>query len=263
MLADTHAPLLAVDRTGPIATLTLNRPASRNALSLAMLDALIAATDELGADQAVRVVVLAGAGPAFCAGHDLKEIRANPDPEFRRTLFHRCADAMLALTRLPQPVIARVHGMATAAGCQLVATADLAVASTVARFATPGVSIGLFCSTPMVALTRAIGPRAAAEMLYTGAAIDAETARAVGLVNRVVAESALDDAVATLAQSIASRSRLTLALGKRAYWHQRDLPLEAAYRYAADQMAENLQSCDAGEGIDAFLTRRDPVWQDR
>jgi enoyl-CoA hydratase/carnithine racemase len=243
-----------------IATLTLNRPAARNALSVALMTELEAALAAIDADPAIHVVVLAGAGPAFCAGHDLREMRADPRREIHAALFEQCSRLMLKLQALRQPVIARVHGIATAAGCQLVATCDLAVAADTARFATPGVNIGLFCSTPMVALTRSIGRKAAMEMLLTGEMIDAATAKTLGLVNRVVPEAELDAAVAALAHQIAAKSPLTLSIGKRAFYDQADLPVAAAYAHAAAVMTANMQARDAAEGIDAFLAKRQPAW---
>ncbi|MGH7042550.1 MAG: enoyl-CoA hydratase [Acetobacteraceae bacterium] len=251
--------LLRADRDG-VAHLTLNRPAARNALSLALMAAL---TDELGRlaeDRSVKVVVLGGAGPAFCAGHDLREMRARPDRAAYEETFAACSRLMLAIVRLPKPVIARVHGIATAAGCQLVATCDLAVAAETARFATPGVNIGLFCSTPMVALTRAVGRKAAMEMLLTGELIRAARAREIGLVNRVVPEAALDEEVARLAGTIAAKSPLTLAIGKEAFYRQAEMPLADAYAYASEVMTRNMLARDAAEGIDAFLGKRAPVW---
>lgn len=251
--------LLREDRDG-VAWLTMNRPAQRNALSLDLMAAMQAALDAIAADKTVRVVVIGGAGPAFCAGHDLRDVRANPNRAYYENLFAQCSRLMLRLNSLPQPVIARVHGVATASGCQLVATCDLAVAAESARFATPGVNIGLFCSTPMVALTRAIGRKAAMEFLLTGDLVPAAEARALGLVNRVVPDAALDDAVMALAQQIATKSPLTVKIGKEAFYHQADMALEAAYAYAAEIMTRNMLAHDAEEGIDAFLQKRPPVW---
>ena len=238
---------------GGVATLTLNRPDARNALSRALIDDMIRALEAIKNDKSIKVVVLAGAGTAFCAGHDLKELRANTDPRWTRELFDACGAMMLAMTRLPQPVIARVHGIATAAGCQLVATADLAVAASTASFATPGVNIGLFCSTPMVALSRNVGRKKAMEMLLIGkplAAADAETA---GLINMAVAPDKLDETVYGLAQVIACKSAKVLAIGKRAFYEQIELGLADSYTYAGAVMAKNMLEKDAGEGIDAFL----------
>lgn len=262
-MADHDEPLVLRADDGPVATLTLNRPAARNALSAAMLDALHLELAAIDADRSVHVVVLAGAGPAFCSGHDLREIRTEPDPAFRERLFDRCSEVMIQLTRLRQPVIAKVHGVATAAGCQLVATCDLAVAGASARFATPGVNIGLFCSTPMVALTRSVAPKHAMELLLTGDLVSADEAARIGLVNRVVADDDLDDAVSELAGAIAAKSPLTVAIGKEAFWRQRDLPLEDAYTHASDVMVRNLATADAAEGVAAFLDKRRPIWEGR
>ena len=252
--------LLREDRDG-IARLTLNRPEARNALSVALMDALSAALAAIADDATVKVVVLAASGPAFCAGHDLKEVRGDSRRETMAALFRQCSDLMLQITRLPKPVIAEVHAMATAAGCQLVATCDLAVAAEGARFATPGVNIGLFCSTPMVALTRAVGAKASMEMLLTGEPVDAATARALGLVNRVVPADGLRAAVDGLAGAIAAKSPHVLAIGKEAFYRQRDLPLADAYAYASEVMTQNMMAADAAEGIDAFVTKRKPAWK--
>jgi enoyl-CoA hydratase/carnithine racemase len=246
--------------TDGVAWLTLNRPTARNALSLALMQALDDALLAIAEDPAVRVVVIAGAGPAFCAGHDLREIRTNPSRQAYEQVFALCSRLMQRIVQLPKPVIARVHGVATAAGCQLVATADLAVAADSARFATPGVNIGLFCSTPMVALTRAVGRKQAMEMLLTGEMVDAHRAQAIGLVNRVVPEAELDEAVMTLATGIAAKSPLTVAIGKEAFYRQAELGLTQAYDYAAEVMTRNMLARDAAEGIDAFLQKRAPVW---
>ena len=254
------APLLLEERRGAVAWLTLNRPQARNALSRGLMTALEAALDRVAADSAVKAVVIAGAGPAFCAGHDLREIRAEPDRAAYAALFEQCSRLMTRLVRLPKPVIARVHGVATAAGCQLVASADLAVAAESARFATPGVNIGLFCSTPMVALSRAVGRKQAMEMLLTGDLVDAARAREIGLINRVVPDAALDEAVTELAEQIAGKSPLTLALGKEAFYRQAELDLDAAYAYASEVMTRNMLAHDAEEGIDAFLAKRPPRW---
>ena len=245
---------------GRVATLTLGRPAARNALSMAVLDALAAHLADVEADPSVHVVVLAGEGPAFSAGHDLREIVAHPDEAYRRQLFARCSGVMLALTRLRQPVIAKVHGVATAAGCQLVATCDLAVAGASARFATPGVDIGLFCTTPMVALTRSVGSKAAMEMLLTGELVDAAHAQRIGLVNRVVPDGELDAAVDELADQIAAKPPTTVALGKAAFSRLRSLSLDEAYAHASETMACNLEMDEAAEGIAAFLEKRPPRW---
>jgi enoyl-CoA hydratase/carnithine racemase len=257
--AAASSDLLRSDRHG-VAWLTLNRPQARNALSLSLMAALDAELAAIADDPAIHVVVIAGAGPAFCAGHDLREMRARPEREAYGETFGLCSRLMQHIVRLPKPVIARVHGIATAAGCQLVATCDLAVAADTACFATPGVDIGLFCSTPMVALTRAIGRKAAMEMLLSGERIDAAKAQAFGLVNRVVPEAGLDAAVTALAEMIAGKSPLTVAIGKEAFYRQAEMPLADAYAYAAEVMTRNMLARDAGEGIDAFLQKRPPVW---
>ncbi len=253
--------LLRHDEAG-VAWLTLNRPAARNALSVALMAALGDALAAIEADDSVRVVVIGAAGPAFCAGHDLREIRANPGRATMEALFAHCSALMTRIVRLPKPVIARVHGIATAAGCQLVASCDLAIAASDARFATPGVNIGLFCSTPMVALSRNVGRKAAMEMLLTGDTIDAARAREIGLVNRVVPPDELDGAVAALADKIAGKSALTLAIGKEAFYRQAEMDLDAAYASAAEAMTRNMMARDAAEGIDAFLAKRAPIWSD-
>jgi enoyl-CoA hydratase/carnithine racemase len=259
--ADTPV-LLRRDEDG-IATLTLNRPGARNALSAELMARLQGALEAIDDDAAIRVVVIAGAGPAFCAGHDLREIRANPGRAHYEAVFAQCSRLMQTIVRLRKPVIARVHGIATAAGCQLVATCDLAVAADTARFATPGVNIGLFCSTPMVALSRVVGRKAAMEMLLTGDLVGADEARALGLVNRVVTAADLEAETMRLAREIAGKSALTLAIGKEAFYRQAELPLAEAYAYAAETMTRNMLARDAEEGIDAFLDKRKPVWQDR
>jgi enoyl-CoA hydratase/carnithine racemase len=259
---ETEPVLLRRDEDG-IAVLTLNRPQARNALSVALMARLQDSLDAIAGDAAVRVVVIAGAGPAFCAGHDLREIRANPGRANYEALFSQCSRLMLAIMRLPKPVIARVHGVATAAGCQLVASCDLAVAAEDARFATPGVNIGLFCSTPMVALSRAVGRKPAMEMLLTGDLVDAARARKLGLVNRVVPAASLDEAVMRLGRQIAAKSAHVLAIGKEAFYRQAELGVAEAYDYAAEVMTRNMLARDAEEGLDAFIAKRPPVWQDR
>ena len=256
------APLLREDRGG-VATLVLNRPGRQNALSEALIEALQRAADALASDESVRVVVLAGSGPAFCAGHDLREMRARPELDAMRELFARCARMMRSLAALPQPVIARVHGVATAAGCQLVASCDLAVASERARFATSGIDVGLFCATPGVALSRNVSRKRAFEMLVTGEFIDAATALDWGLVNRVVPSEELDAAVAELAGTIASKSPVAVRAGKRLFAPQLEAGLEEAYALACETMAQNLLAEDALEGIDAFLAKRKPRWRGR
>ncbi len=247
---------------GVVARVTLSRPERRNALSMAMMRELVDAFDALAADSDTRVIVLAGDGPAFCAGHDLTEMRSR-DASFYRALFDQCTCLMETIQRIPQPVIARVHGIATAAGCQLVASCDLAICADSASFATPGVRIGLFCSTPMVALTRAIGRKRAMEMLLTGTPIDAPTACAWGLVNRVVPESDLDQAVEELAQRIVEASSFTVGLGKQAFYRQIDLDQHQAYAYAKEVMSLNALASDAQEGMCAFIEKRHPRWAGR
>lgn len=255
-----HALVQRSDDTG-VATLTLNRPAQYNALSEAMLGALQAELDKLAADKQTRVVVLAGAGKAFCAGHDLKEMRQHADKAYHQALFQQCSAVMLSMLRLPQPIIARVHGMATAAGCQLVATCDLAIASTAARFAVSGINVGLFCSTPAVALTRNLQRKQAMAMLMTGDFIDAEAACSKGLVNQVVAPEELDAAVQGLAGKILAKSGAAVATGKAMFYRQLELGISDAYDYTAEVMAGNMMQADAGEGIDAFIAKRRPVWR--
>ena len=256
------AELLRVTADGPVATLTMDRPRQRNALSLALMREMIGVLARLREERSARVVVLAGAGPAFCAGHDLSEMTGRSEDEYAE-IFATCGELMMAIHELPQPVIARVHGMATAAGCQLVAACDLAVASSDARFATPGVNIGLFCSTPMVEVARAVGRKRALELLLTGAPIDAATAAGWGLVNRVVAPEDLDGAVTELAGRIAAASALTVSMGKGAFYRQLDAPLADAYAFCAGVMTRNALAADAQEGIGAFLDKRAPVWSDR
>jgi len=254
-------PLLLRNDVDHVAFLTLNRPQARNALSQGMIDALQESFDAIAADRSVHVVVLAGSGPAFCAGHDLKEMRAAAFGQaYAEALFAACGRLMQRIVSLPQPVIARVHGIATAAGAQLVASCDLAIAADDTRFATPGVNIGLFCSTPMVALSRNLSHKHALQMLLTGDLIDAPTALRMGLVNDIVPTAGLDAAVAALAGKIASKSRHTLAVGKEAFYRQAELPLAEAYAYTQQVMVANLQAHDAQEGIVAFIDKRAPHW---
>jgi enoyl-CoA hydratase/carnithine racemase len=243
-----------------VVTLTLNRPARFNALDLALLDALQAGLDAVAADTAARAVVIAGAGPAFCAGHDLREMLANSSEAFIAQLFHRCSEVMLTIRRLPQPVIAKVHGIATAAGCQLVAACDLAVAADDARFATSGINLGLFCATPAVPLSRNIERKRAFEMLFTGQFIDAATALDWGLVNRVVPSAKLDMEIRTLADSLAAKPREVVASGKRLFYEQLDEPIEQAYARASACITRNMLGPDAQEGVRAFLEKRRPRW---
>jgi enoyl-CoA hydratase/carnithine racemase len=256
---DTAAPVL-VRADGPAARLTLNRPEQRNALSLELMAEATAALERLGRDEDVRAIVIEAAGPAFCAGHDLREMVGRDLPFYQR-LFDACSELMEAVHRVPQPVIARVHGIATAAGCQLVAACDLAVAAQEARFATPGVKIGLFCSTPMVPLSRAIGRKRALDMLLTGRPIDAATALEWGLVNRVVPDDSLDAEVDGLVEAIARSSPLTVGIGKEAFYAQIELDEHRAYDLTKAVMAMNARADDAQEGMCAFLAKRPPEWR--
>jgi len=259
----SEASLLRSDSDG-IARLTLNRPRQYNALSMDLMAELQAALDDIAADTSLRVVVIEGAGRGFCAGHDLKELRGRSgDRDFYGEVFRRCSRLMVSLTTLPQPVIAKVHGIATAAGCQLVASCDLAVADEAAQFGTPGVNIGLFCSTPMVALSRAVPRKQAMEMLLTGDMIDAATAVNYGLINRAVPAAALEDATQALAAKIVAKSPLTLKIGKEAFYRQVEYALVEAYAYTAQVMTTNMLARDAEEGIDAFIEKRKPEWQGR
>jgi enoyl-CoA hydratase/carnithine racemase len=252
-----------LERAGSFARLVMNRPERRNALSQSSMLEMLQALDEVADDATIRVLVIEGRGPAFSAGHDLAEMTANRDAGFYEELFSTCVRLMTRVHELPQPVIAKVHGVATAAGCQLVAACDLAVASATARFATPGVNIGLFCSTPMVPVARAIGPKRALEMLFTGEMIDAATALDWGLVNRVVPDEQLDTEVVAWVERIASASPYVLALGKRAFYAQDQLPEPAAYEVAQPVMVDNAQAEDAHEGMRAFLDKRAPQWRNR
>jgi enoyl-CoA hydratase/carnithine racemase len=262
------APMLLRETVGDVTVLTLNRPDARNSLSVAMLETLSEAFAAIAADRAVRAVVLAANGPAFSAGHDLKEFAARrADPDGGRAFFTRamtlCSAVMQQIVRLPQPVIAAVHGTATAAGCQLVATCDLAVASSEARFATPGVNIGLFCSTPMVALSRNVPRKHAMAMLLTGEPISGDDAVHIGLVNRVVAPGAERDEALALARKIAAKSAHVVKLGKEAFYIQLERDLAGAYDFAAKVMVENMMARDAEEGVAAFIEKRSPTWGDR
>jgi len=250
---------IVLEREGSTAVVTLNRPERRNALSLQMLQELTACFRGIGEDSGSRAVILRANGPAFSAGHDIAEMSGR-DGAFYRELFEACTVLMETLQSIPQPVIAQVHAMATAAGCQLVASCDLAVAAAEARFATPGVKIGLFCSTPMVALSRAVGARRAMEMLLTGEAISAEEALAAGLVNRVVPAGELGATTRALAAKIATSSPYVVAIGKAAFYRQLQMPQPLAYDYAQDVMAMNARAVDAQEGFQAFLQKRPPKW---
>jgi enoyl-CoA hydratase/carnithine racemase len=258
-------PLVLAADAGAVRTLTLNRAAARNALSQSLMAALQNALDAAAADRAVRVVVIAAEGPAFSSGHDLKEMtahRADADKgkAFFAALFAQCSRLMQTVVQHPKPVIAQVQGIATAAGCQLVASCDLAVASSAAKFATPGVNIGLFCSTPMVALSRNVARKHAMEMLLTGEMIEAEEARRIGLINRVVAPEALAEETAKLAALIATKPHGTLKIGKEAFYRQLEMGLAAAYDYASEVMTLNMLHAEAEEGIGAFVDKREPKW---
>jgi enoyl-CoA hydratase/carnithine racemase len=260
--------LLLREDVGPTVILTLNRPQARNSLSEAMLEALGGALTAIAHERAVRVVILAANGPAFSAGHDLKELNARRRDEDRGRAYFKhimglCSGVMQQIVHLPQPIIAAVGATATAAGCQLVASCDLAVASQAAKFATPGVNIGLFCSTPMVALSRNVSRKAAMEMLLTGDLISAERAAQIGLVNRVVAPGTERAEALKLAEKIAGKSTLTVKVGKEAFYRQAEMPLAEAYTYASEVMVENMLARDAEEGISAFIEKREPHWQDK
>jgi len=266
--AAAATPVLLREREDSIAILVLNRPQARNSLSEALLGELSAALTDIAADKTVRAVVLAANGPGFCAGHDLKELTARrSDADGGRAYFTKimtaCSAMMQQIVHLPKPVIAAVQGVASAAGCQLVASCDLAVASSDAKFATPGVDIGLFCSTPMVALSRNVSRKAAMEMLLTGDMVPAEDAARIGLVNRVTAPGAERAAAIALARQIASKSAHTVKIGKEGFYRQADMSLADAYRYVTQIMVENMMSADAEEGICAFIEKRDPTWQDK
>jgi len=263
-----QSPILLRETLGSIAVLTLNRPQARNSLSEGLIAELHAALKDIHDDKSVRAVVIAANGPAFSAGHDMKELTARrADADLGRSYFAQimtaCSTMMQAIVQLPKPVVAAVQGVATAAGCQLVASCDLAVASQAATFATPGVDIGLFCSTPMVALSRNVPRKQAMEMLLTGEPVSATTARDIGLVNRVVAAGAERDAAIELAERVALKSAYTVKLGKAAFYRQAEMSLADAYRYAAEVMTENMMARDAEEGIGAFIEKREPKWQDQ
>jgi enoyl-CoA hydratase/carnithine racemase len=258
---EVDAPYVLREDKDGIATLTLNRGDRLNPLSSAMLAALQAELDRLSDDDAVKVVVLASAGKHFCAGHDLREMRQHPEKRWQKALFDQCSRAMLSLIHLPQPVIARVQGVAVAAGCQLVSMCDLAVASDAAQFALPGIKSGLFCTTPGVGVARNIARKHALEMLLTGEAIDANTALAWGLVNRVVPPSRLEEETDQLARRILAHSGAVVTMGKQLFYEQIEKGLKAAYSFASEGMACNMMLADAGEGIDAFLAKRKPRWR--
>lgn len=245
-----------------VCTVILNRPTKRNALSITLIKELLDIFEDIARDATIRIVILAGAGPAFCSGHDLREIRQNQSEDFYRTLFDASSELMLKILTLPQPVIARVHGLASAAGCQLVATCDLAVAAESVTFDTPGVNIGLFCSTPMVPLSRSVGRKQAMKMLLSGEPVTAARALEMGLVSDVVPAEKLDEACEDLARLIATKSRQAIKIGKEAFYHQLELGIKEAYQYTGEVMIHNMSKYDAAEGIDAFLEKRYPKWQD-
>src|SRR5881398_1831954 len=267
-VAPTSPLILLREDVESIAILTLNRPEARNSLSEALLAALVDAFTAIAQEPSVRAVVLAANGSAFSAGHDLKELKSHRSDSDRglayfKYIMEMCSTVMQQIVNLPQPVAAAVQGIATAAGCQLVATCDLAVASATAKFATPGVHIGLFCSTPMVALSRNVPRKQAMEMLLTGEPVPATTARDIGLINRVVPAGTEREAAIALAQKVALKSAYTVKLGKEAFYRQIEMSLADAYRYAAEVMTENMMARDAEEGIGAFIENREPKWQDR
>lgn len=246
-----------------VATVTLNRPRQFNAMSEEVLTALQMTLDTIAADDAIRVVVLAAKGRAFCAGHDLKQMRANPSQDYYNELFDQCSRMMMTINKMPQPVIAKVQGLATAAGCQLVGACDLAVAVDTAVFATSGIRVGLFCSTPAVVVSRNLARKHAMEMLLTGEFIDAQTAVQYGLINRAVSAAELDEAVQWFVDAIVSKSAVAVSMGKEMFYKQIEMGMAEAYEYATTVMACNMMAEDAGEGIDAFMQKRPPQWQHR
>ena len=254
-------PLVIRENLGSVVKLTLNCPKQFNALSVDMLSAMQTELDSIAQDSSIRVVVIAANGKAFCAGHNLKEMRANPEKAFQRALFEQCSQMMLTINRMPQVVIAKVEGIATAAGCQLVADCDLAVASDNAKFATSGISVGLFCSTPAVAVSRNLSRKQAFEMLITGEFIDAHTALHQGLINRVASAEQLDTTLQSLIDSIIAKSSVALTTGKTMFYNQLDMALAEAYEYASEVMSCNMMADDVSEGIDAFIEKRPAVWK--
>jgi enoyl-CoA hydratase/carnithine racemase len=259
----TEEPLVLRKDHNGVTTLTLNRPKQFNALSQAVLAALQTELDAIAQDESIRVVVIAATGKAFCAGHDLKEMRAHTDKAFHSALFDQCSRMMLTINHLPQPVIAKVQGLATAAGCQLVAACDLAVAADTAIFATSGIRVGLFCSTPAVPVSRNLSRKKALEILLTGEFIDAQTAVQEGLLNRAVPAEQLDAAVQQLIDAILAKSSFAVASGKRMFYKQLEMGMEEAYTYASEVMACDMMADDAAEGIDAFMQKRQPAWKGR
>ena len=256
-------PILLREEEDGIATLTLNRPGQFNALSRALLNELQIALDKISVDDSIRIVIIAASGKAFCPGHDLKEMRSSEDKAFHQALFNQCSKMMLTINAMPQPVIAEVNGIATAAGCQLVASCDLAIASKEASFAVSGINVGLFCSTPAVPLSRNLPRKNAMQMLLTGDFISAQEAQAYGLINEVVEAAELKQATRELARKIASKSPHAIKLGKQMFYHQLAMDLSEAYAYAGEKMACNMDSEDAREGIDAFIEKRKPEWKGR
>lgn len=254
-------PLILRRREGAVENIVMNRPKQYNSISTAMIDEIKSALDDVARDESVRAVVLSGSGKAFCAGHDLKEMMANRSYDFTRDIFDRCCAMMMTIQQMPQPVIARVHGMATAAGCQLVGMCDLAVAAESASFATSGITLGLFCATPAVAVARNLLRKNALEMLLTGEFIDAHKAQAWGLVNRVAPDAELDAELARLVDAIISKPREIIAFGKKVFYQQVEMPMAGAYAVAADAMACNMMMDDTAEGVGAFIAKRKPDWK--
>ena len=257
---NSEALIIRNDAEG-ISNIILNRPNAYNSLTIESMELIIEELSDISEDSSIKVIILSGAGKGFCAGHDMKDLRANPEKSFYEKTFKTSSNMMMSIINCPKPVIAKVHGIATAAGCQLVSTCDLAVADENARFATPGVNIGLFCTTPMVGLSRNVTRKHAMEMLLTGDFISAQRAYEIGLVNRVVPEAELDSATLELANKIAAKSPLTLKIGKEAFYKQLDKDMSGAYEYCSRVMVENMMARDAEEGIDAFLEKRTPVWR--
>ena len=257
---NSEALIIRNDAEG-ISNIILNRPNVYNSLTIESMELIIEELSDISEDSSIKVIILSGAGKGFCAGHDMKDLRANPEKSFYEKTFKTSSNLMMSIINCPKPVIAKVHGIATAAGCQLVSTCDLAVADENARFATPGVNIGLFCTTPMVGLSRNVTRKHAMEMLLTGDFISAQRAYEIGLVNRVVPEAELDSATLGLANKMAAKSPLTLKIGKEAFYKQLDKDMSGAYEYCSRVMVENMMARDAEEGIDAFLEKRTPVWR--
>jgi len=260
---NTNEPLVIRKNSGSVVTLTLNSSKQFNALSVELLAAMQAELDNIAQDKTIQVLVIAANGKAFCAGHNLKEMRANPDVAFQRALFEQCSQMMLTINQMPQVVIAKVQGIATAAGCQLVAACDLAVASDNAKFATSGINVGLFCSTPAVAVSRNLSRKQAFEMLITGEFIDAHTALQQGLINRVASAEQLDQMLQSLIDTITNKSSVALKTGKTMFYKQLDMELADAYEYASEVMSCNMMADDVSEGIDAFIEKRSAIWTGR